>query len=187
MAFYQNNSGIDIIILKALRNNDEAALNYLFTNYYNRLVRKGLKNGYGMEIIEEAIQSVFIDVWKYRQTLGEIESFEAYLKSALIKRLSKATPKSFITGSDENLDNDLTLSVDAYEQVLISQENRDEKRQLLANALEELTPRQKELIVLRYFEEMSYSEITNKTQLQTDSIYKTIHEALKRLRIILGK
>ena len=187
MSFYQNNSGIDIIILKALRNDDEAALNYLFTTFYNRLVRVGLKRGFRMDSIEEAIQSIFIDVWKYRQTLGEVESFEGYLKSALIKRLSKAAPKSFISGSEENFDNDLILSVEAYEQVLISQENRDQKRQLLTKALEELTPRQKELIVLRYFEEMSYSEITNKTQLQTDSIYKTIHEALKRLRIILGK
>ncbi len=186
MYFYKNNSGLDTLVLKALRNSDESALNYLFTTYYNRLIRTGLKNGNPLEMVEEAIQSVFIDIWQYRQTLGEVESLEAYLKSALKKRLSRLSTKSKIEYESQSLENDI-LSVEAYEQVLISQEMRDQKKQILINALEELTPRQKELIVLRYFEEMSYSEITNKTRLQTDSIYKTIHEALKRLRIILGK
>ena len=85
----------------------------------------------------------------------------------------------------EGSENDLLLSVEAYENVLILQETNDQKRQELIAALEQLTPRQKELIVLRYFEEMSYADISEKTQLQTDSIYKTIHEALKRLRLIL--
>ena len=85
----------------------------------------------------------------------------------------------------EGSENDLLLSVEAYENVLILQETNDQKRQELIAALEQLTPRQKELIVLRYFEEMSYADISEKTQLQTDTIYKTIHEALKRLRLIL--
>ena len=202
MFFQQNSPYVDTLVLNALRNNDEAALNYLFTNYYNRLFRTGLKYGATSDTVEEAIQALFIDVWQYRQTLGEIMSFEAYLKGALRKRLSKMAanfgvgmsdvgnnPKSHIRNptSTEGVENDLLLSVEAYENVLILQETNELKRQELVNALEQLTPRQKELIVLRYFEEMSYADITEKTQLQTDSIYKTIHEALKRLRLILGK
>jgi RNA polymerase sigma factor (sigma-70 family) len=191
MSFQENSPYIDTLLLNALRNNDEAALNYLFTNYYNRLFRTGLKYGATSDVVEEAIQAVFIDVWQYRQTLGEIVSFEAYLKGALRKRLSKIALSVGTSGRLETSptfsENDLLLSVEAYENVLILQETNELKRQELINALEQLTPRQKELIVLRYFEEMSYPEITERTQLQTDSIYKTIHEALKRLRLILGK
>jgi RNA polymerase sigma factor (sigma-70 family) len=195
MFFQQNSPYVDTLVLNALRNSDEAALNYLFTNYYNRLFRTGLKYGAASDTVEEAIQAVFIDVWQYRQTLGEIMSFEAYLKGALRKRLSKmslnnAKMLSNMSKNNENtegVENDLLLSVEAYENVLILQETNELKRQELINALEQLTPRQKELIVMRYFEEMSYADITEKTQLQTDSIYKTIHEALKRLRLILGK
>ena len=92
-------------------------------------------------------------------------------------------PLQSVTPSNEN---DILLSVEAYEQILIRQETNDLKRHALAAALEQLSPRQKELIVLRYFEEMSYADIAAQTQLQKDSIYKTIHEALKRLRLILG-
>jgi RNA polymerase sigma factor (sigma-70 family) len=187
MSFQTNSPYIDTLILTALRNNDEAALNYLFTNYYNRLFRTGLKYGAASDTIQEAIQAVFIDVWQYRQTLGEIVSFEAYLKGALRKRLTKMASNSAKNPNyTEGVENDILLSVEAYENVMILQETNDSKRQALISALEQLTPRQKELIVLRYFEEMPYVEIAKKTQLQTDSIYKTIHEALKRLRVILS-
>ena len=194
MPFQENSPYIDTLLLNALRNNDEAALNYLFTNYYNRLFRTGLKYGASSDLVEEAIQAVFIDVWQYRQTLGDIVSFEAYLKGALRKRITKMSlnkSNNLIkinqnTENTEGSENDLLLSVEAYENVLILQETNELKRQKLINALEQLTPRQKELIVLRYFEEMNYADIAERTQLQTDSIYKTIHEALKRLRLILG-
>ncbi|MDZ7878491.1 MAG: sigma-70 family RNA polymerase sigma factor [Saprospiraceae bacterium] len=190
MSFQQNSPYIDTLVLTALRNNDESALNYLFTNYYNRLFRTGLKYGATSDAVQEAIQAVFIDVWQYRQTLGDIVSFEAYLKGALRKRLSKMAnvtkkPNSSLTFT-EGVENDILLSVEAYESVLILQETNESKRQALIQALEQLTPRQKELIVLRYFEEMPYADIAQRTQLQTDSIYKTIHEALKRLRVILS-
>jgi RNA polymerase sigma factor (sigma-70 family) len=195
MPFPSNSPYIDTLLLNALRQDDEAALNHLFSTYYNRLYRTGLKYGATNEVVEEAIQAVFIDVWQYRKTLGEIESFEAYLKGALRKRITKMAasgvkiPTSDITNPKytEGVENDLLLSVEAYENVLILQETNEQKRTALKTALEQLTPRQKELIVMRYFEEMSYADITEKTQLQTDSIYKTIHEALKRLRLILGK
>ena len=194
MPFQENSPYIDTLLLNALRNNDEAALNYLFTNYYNRLFRTGLKYGASSDLVEEAIQAVFIDVWQYRQTLGDIVSFEAYLKGALRKRITKMSlnkSNNLIkinqnTENTEGSENDLLLSVEAYENVLILQETNELKRQKLINALEQLTPRQKELIVLRYFEEMNYADIAERTQLQMDSIYKTIHEALKRLRLILG-
>ena len=102
MSFQTNSPYIDTLVLNALRNNDEAALNYLFTNYYNRLFRTGLKYGATSDTIQEAIQAVFIDVWQYRQTLGDIVSFEAYLKGALRKRLTKIASNSV-----KNLTSDL--------------------------------------------------------------------------------
>jgi RNA polymerase sigma factor (sigma-70 family) len=191
MPFQENSPYVDTLLLNALRNDDEAALNHLFSTYYNRLFRTGLKYGSTNETVEEAIQAVFIDLWQYRKTLSEIVSFEAYLKGSLRKRLSKMGEKALKSEKNtvytEGSSNDILLSVEAYEDVLILQETNDLKRNELKNALEQLTPRQKELIILRYFEEMNYADIAEKTQLQTDSIYKTIHEALKRLRLILGK
>jgi DNA-directed RNA polymerase specialized sigma24 family protein len=132
MVFNQNSPYVDTLVLNALRNNDEAALNYLFTNYYNRLFRTGLKYGSNHEAVEEAIQAVFMDIWQYCQSLGDVVSFEAYLKGAFKKRLSKNTSSSKFDRQNatntEGVENNVLLSVEAYENILILQETNDQKK-----------------------------------------------------------
>lgn len=176
----------DSLLLEALRKDDEKALGYLFNTYYNKLYRIGLKWCLDSDITEECIQLIFSDLWKYRQSLTTIQSFEAYLKSSLKKRIFKELQKA---NSIEKVNwedaETFILSTQSYEEILIKQESDQNLKQQLHLAIEQLTPRQKEIIILKYFEELSFKEISEKTGLQTDSIYKTLHEGIKKLRGIL--
>jgi RNA polymerase sigma factor (sigma-70 family) len=182
----KNEHYLDNLLLEALRKNDEKALEYLFNTYYNKLYRIGLKWCLDSDLTEECIQLIFSDLWKYRQSLSEIQSFEAYLKSSLKKRIFKELQK---VNSIEKINwedaEKFILSTQSYEDILIKQESDEALKTQLKLALDQLSPRQKEIIVLKYFEEMSFKEISEKTGLQTDSIYKTLHEGIKKLRGIL--
>ncbi len=180
-----SSSYIDSLILSALKENDEKALNYLFTTHYNKLYRVGLKSTKNSILTEECIQLVFKDLWQYRQSLGEIRSFEAYLVGSLQKRLSREFKKFSLEGSISMEENPLFLSVESYEEVLLLQEQNESNKTRIQKALNELTPRQKEVIILKYFEELSFKEISDKTEIQIDSVYKLLHEAIKKLRILL--
>ena len=182
----KNELYLDGLLLEALRKNDEKALGYLFNNYYNKLYRIGLKWCLDSNITEEAIQLIFSDLWKYRRTLSDIQSFEAYLISSLKKRIFKELQKvnSIETVNWEDAET-FILSTQSYEEILIKQESDVHLKKQLHLALEQLSPRQKEIIVLKYFEELSFKEIAEKTGLQTDSIYKTLHEGIKKLKGIL--
>ncbi len=181
-----NEHYLDGLLLEALRKDDEKALGYLFNTFYNKLYRIGLKWCLDSDITEESIQLIFSDLWKYRRTLGDIQSFEAYLKSSLKKRIFKELQK---VNSIEKVNwedaETFILSTQSYEEILIKQESDTQLKKQLHLALEQLSPRQKEIIVLKYFEELSFKEIAEKTGLQTDSIYKTLHEGIKKLRGIL--
>ena len=178
-----NEQYLDYLLLEALRKDDEKALGYLFNTYYNKLYRIGLKWCLDSDITEEAIQLVFSDLWKYRQTLGDIQSFEAYLKSSLKKRIFKELQNvNSIEKVNWEAAETFILSTQSYEDILIKQESDDTLKRQLHLALEQLSPRQKEIIVLKYFEELSFKEISERTGLQTDSIYKTLHEGIKKLR-----
>ncbi len=200
MSFNQKKTYVDKLLWQALRSDDEAALNHLFSDYYNQLFKTGLKLGATAYHIEDAIQLIFIDLWKYRHSLSPIDSFEAYLKCSLKKRLARQAQnqplganndsKSYATmpnteGVDDSFEKELL--VDSYEEIMILQELDSEKKAQIKGALESLTPRQKEIVLLKYFEELSYNEIAERTALQTDSVYKIVHEALKKLREVLGK
>jgi RNA polymerase sigma factor (sigma-70 family) len=175
---------LDQLLLNALRADDEKALNHLFEANYNRLFRTGLKAGADTELIKESIQAVFKDLWVYRHSLGEVQSFEAYLKASVKKRLAREMAKSDSANRD-NLES-VQLSVQSYEAILIEQEEDQTRKALLVRALAELPPRQKEIISLKYFEELSYKEIADKTGLQVDSIYKSLHEGIKKLKSLLA-
>lgn len=84
-----NENYLDGLLLEALRKDDEKALGYLFNTFYNKLYRIGLKWCLDSDITEESIQLIFSDLWKYRRSLSDIQSFEAYLKSSLKKRIFK--------------------------------------------------------------------------------------------------
>ncbi|NJN34764.1 MAG: sigma-70 family RNA polymerase sigma factor [Saprospiraceae bacterium] len=193
MSFNQKKTYVDKLLWQALRSDDEAALNHLFSDYYNQLFKTGLKLGASTYHIEDAIQLIFIDLWKYRHTLSAIDSFEAYLKSSLKKRLERQAQNEplgacndsegyvnrlnagfALRGVDGSVEKE--LSVDSYEEILILQEMDSEKKAQIKSVLECLTPRQKEIVLLKYFEELSYNEIAERTALQTDSIYKIVHE-----------
>jgi len=171
------------LLLQRLRSDDEKALSYLFANFYNILFRSGIRWTQDHHLTEECIQEVFHDLWKYRKSISEINSFEAYLKSSLKNRILKKS-KQRLAFNEDNLEK-FNFSVASYEQILIEQESSEYQKIQLKNALDELSPRQKEIIVLKYFDELSYKEISDKTGMQVDSIYKTLHEGIKRLKNIL--
>ncbi len=150
-----NENYLDHLILKALRENDEKALSHLFESQYNRLFRNGLRLGADSELVKESIQAVFRDLWQYRQTLSDIQSFEAYLKTALKRRIFKDLNKQQKTKlSNESYLIEQTLSVPSYEDILIEQQTQNIAKQQLILVLEQLTPRQKEVVMLKYFEEL---------------------------------
>ena len=179
---------IDSLLLQALRQNDEKALNHLFSTHYNRLYRLGLKWSLDSDLSKECIQLIFKDLWQYRRTLSNIESFEAYLTASLRKRIAKEIQKQ---KPFEQLDLDSLdqrqFPTESYEEILILQETNETTKIQIQQALNELSPRQKEIITLKYFEELSYQEIGERTGLQVDTLYKTLHEALKKLRMVLVK
>ncbi len=179
---------IDSLLLVALRSDDEKALGYLFSTHYNKLYRNGLRWSLDNELCQECIQLVFKDLWQYRRTLSEIDSFEAYLMASLRRRIAKEIQKQkpFERLDLESLDQ-RQLPTESYEEILILQETNTATKAQIQKALNELSPRQKEIVVLKYFEELTYTQISERTGLQVDTLYKILHEALKKLKIVLVK
>ncbi len=177
----------DTLLLRALRDGDEKALEHLFQNNYNRLFRTALKIHPDSELAKECIQHIFNELWQYRNSIGEIESFEAYLKTSLKRRIFKELSLRQKQKSQEiSAFAEQILEVPSWEEILIEQQSRQFESQKLLDLLDQLSPRQKEIVVLKYFEEMTYPEIAARTGLQTDTIYKILHEAVKKLKSLVG-
>jgi RNA polymerase sigma-70 factor (ECF subfamily) len=70
----------------------------------------------------------------------------------------------------------------SYEKNLIGEESFIEQQNALFKELNTLSPRQKEIVYLKFYNELSYQEIAEVTSLNYQSVRNYMHQALMALR-----
>jgi len=133
---------------------DREFLAGIFLKYYSGLYNYGLKISGLRDITKDAIQNLFIQLWNNRKNLTSIEDFRAYLFRGLRNNLLrdlKANGKKLTL--DENGDQQIEFS---HEDLLISKEKSLEIGKIVSHSLNKLPTRQKEIIFLRFYNDLSY-------------------------------
>ncbi|RBL88546.1 RNA polymerase sigma factor [Chitinophaga flava] len=166
-----------------LRNGDKQALFALYNSTYAHLLRFGLKLCGNDELVKDCITQLFLQLWNKHAQLKPVTNVPAYLFTALKRQLLDQLAYqsrihdaiSKITGKEE--ENELS-----YEEIIIRVQQDDEIKQRLHSAIKALTPRQIELIRLKFFEGLSYEQIAAQTSQTVKTAYNTVYDAIKTLR-----
>jgi RNA polymerase sigma factor (sigma-70 family) len=158
-----------------LLNGDQEALAFFYTKYTDWLLRYGLSLTCNRELVQDAIQELFINIWNRRQNLSQPDSVKYYLMVSIRRIILKDIKNSRLStdlSADEALcykyGEDVSIEEDLYAQ--------------LQNAVRSLPPRQQEVIFLKFFEKLSYEQITAITGLDYQILRNTIYRAIKSLR-----
>ena len=163
--------------------NNEEGLFFIMSQYYDELFRYGVKFAANADDTKDCLNQFFIHVWENRDKLQKADNLKAYLfvsyKRWLLNFLRQHR-KNRVLRLSESLENN--LGERSYEDYLVEQIKENELAQALRNAIEELPRRQKQLLQLRFYEHLSYEEISQKTLLSTRTVYNKLHEAIKKLR-----
>lgn len=169
-----------------LRNGDKEALFLLYNNLYFHLVRFGLKTCADDELVKDCVTQLFLQLWDKRQKLPVVTSVRSYLYTALKRDLlDQLAYQTRVDSTIQKLNETEEMSECSYEEMIINiQHDKDVKRKL-KSALDHLTPRQVELIRLKFFEGLSYEQISLHTAQSIKTAYNTIYDAIKTLRRIL--
>lgn len=167
----------------SFRSGDEKSLKEIYDQNYDMLMNYGYKFTSHVHIIEEAIQSLFIKMWRNRLNLNKPSSLRHYLlkafRNTLVSQLQSESRRKISLHSFEALP--FTL-VPPPDERLIDREETGRQRQLLQSRMHLLTNRQREAIYLRFFQELSYEEIASLLKMNIGSVYKLIYRAIERLR-----
>ncbi|RAJ81842.1 RNA polymerase sigma-70 factor (ECF subfamily) [Chitinophaga dinghuensis] len=166
-----------------LKAGNEKALLLLYDNHFLGLLNYGSKFTASKEQVHECITQVLIELWDKRHTLPEVENVRSYLLTCVRRKLlaeqeaSKLRERNHLT---------YTVNEDAsevsYEQLLIENQTRADQISKLKAAFDKLTPRQKELLKMKYFDDLSYEEIAIQAGITKRTAYNIIHDGLKILR-----
>lgn len=133
------------------------------------------------EDADDMIQDLFIKLWDRKSAIGKIGNVKAYFYAAL-----RSVAINHLRGlkSQENKHQQLVL-VDlqpSVEDILIADENSCEQRQMVKAALQKLPLKQREVVFLRFYDNLEYAQIVEITGIKYQSVVNHIHRALTMLR-----
>ncbi len=170
--------GLDII--ERLKKADQSALFELMQTHYNELYRYALKYTADKELAKDIVSQFFIHFWEKRMLLAKADNLQAYLLISF---------RNYILHYLQKIQRQLDLPIQdfpgfeySHEECLIAHQQQSRTRQLLREAMESLSSRQRQLLQLRYYDCLSYEQIAERTDLAQRTVYNKIHEAIKKLR-----
>ena len=172
-----------IMLWEAFRKGDKEAFAALFRQHYETLIRYGSKFTNDTRLLEDNIHELFIEIWQSRSATPVL-SVKAYLLKSLKYKLLKVFRQNgrLIPLAD---DNDVSFEW-SHEQFLIDQQDRIERKQMVLNALGRLSNRQKEIIYLKYYQNLSYEEVSEIMNINYQVARNLLYQAIKSLKSLLA-
>jgi RNA polymerase sigma factor (sigma-70 family) len=164
---------------------DKEALFELYNRYYHSLLFIGLKHIHDSDLVKDVIQQQFLYFWEKRTGLLPAKNVKSYIIISFLRRLTSDWVRSRKTVSLEvawSRKEEEEFCESSCEELLILKDGHDSICRNLAQVINSLPARQRELIQLRFYDGLGYDTIAEKTGLAHRTIYNKIHEALARIR-----
>lgn len=178
----------DETLWKGLMKGDKEMFLALYRKYYHSLLFIGLKEIKDAGLVKDAIQQQFLYLWEKRESIQEAKNVRSYLITSFLRKLTSDWKKLEKTGNLQVAwSHHSGEPLPTPEECLIAKDDHKQLYKILTYHINALPARQKELIVLKFYEGFTYEEIVQKTGLTHRSVYNKIYEALKKLKLELEK
>ncbi|MBS0028977.1 RNA polymerase sigma factor [Chitinophaga sp. 22321] len=171
----------NMLLWNRVRENGQDALVDLYERLYFSLVGYGIRICGDVEITKDAINDMFLEIWDQRHKLPPVGNVKAYLFTFLRRKIYAAIRQ---TKKSSEVDGAFADTADhelSYEESIVAVQTSEEIKQKIKRAMATLTPRQKELVQLRYFDGLSMEEVGKRVGITTKTAYNTLGAALKSL------
>ncbi|SRR5690554_5763567 len=172
----------DIELWASFKKGDDKAFELIYCHNFDKLYFYGLKFTSNHVWVEDAIQELFSELLNKRKHLGDTDNILFYLLASFKRKLLRKIQGEQRFDYDESMENigfDVVWSV---EQEIILREISEQKSKMLLQALNELTPRQKEAIYLRFTRELDYKEVAALMDISVEACRNLISRAISILR-----
>ena len=174
----------DEVLAAQLQQGDEQALLGLMQRYGPKLMRYGQRflGGQSEDVLRQAVQDIFIAAYQNIEGFDIRQRFSPWIyriaHNAFVDILRQRTRQPIY-----GLDFDKIISHPIHEDEYVKEKESEEIRVLVEKGLGALPTAQREIIVLYYFEELSYREIADVLHLPVS----TVGVRLARARASLKK
>ena len=180
---FEASTSMSISLLKRISNGDKTAVQDILKQYGGLVWSLAKRMSPTQEDAEDAVQEIFIDVWKNAARFDESQSGEATFISMIARRrLIDRLRHSNRRLSPVSLEETLIEPGDAFDKKL----QMSVEAQQAAEALRQLRPEQRQVLQLSIVQGMSHQEISDATGIPLGTVKTHARRGLMQVREILG-
>ncbi len=176
----------DKVLWNSIRYGNNLAFTTLYKKYVNQLFNYGMHISFDRELVLDCLQELFAGIWLRREGVVELNHVNYYLfksfRNLVIQKLNKK--RKTIFGFD--FSKTIKEFDPSWEENLISDQAKDQKLKQLKSAINCLTVRQREAILLKYFNELSYQQTSSIMGISLESVHNLISKSIQALRKQMG-
>lgn len=167
---------------------NEKAYETIYKEFSPQLYSYGMNICRDKELVEDCLHDLFIYIYQHRDGLGYTDSIKFYLfrslkrKIALSSNLKEKQMSACDTAHIQKVQTSYLL-----ENQLETRESISKRKTLIFRALNQLSCRQKEIIHLLYYNNLSHREISQVMNIEVRTVYNQVHNAITSLKNSLKK
>lgn len=167
----------DTYLWDKLRDGDQEAFSMLYRKYVNVLLNYGRNLTNDVELVRDCIHHVFLNLWLRHERLSEVKRVKNYLFKIIRRKIGKETSLA-----RQRNHWDTSVIVLPHEAWLIEDITQQEQVKALHYQINNLTKRQRQIINLRYYENLSNEEIASIMNININTVYNTVSLAIRTLK-----
>ncbi len=163
---------------------DEDAFCELYATYKNRLIYFAMRFLKSREYAEDVFQDAFTVVWQSRRFINPDASFSSYLYTIMHNRILNQLRNA---ANEEKLKESILSQALDYTEDTKREVMLNDLKSLISHALQQLTPRQREIFEMSREAQLSHKEIADKLGISVNTVQEHISTSLKLIRTYLIK
>jgi len=169
------------LIWKEFRRGDMEAFRSIYSAFVGKLYAYGHKLTPDIQIVEDSIQELFLDMYTHRQNLSETNNLEYYLLKAIRQVIFHRLKNENRFYSMDDF-NSKAFNVDFEIEKNNHDDIRQEKIERIKKSLNSLTPKNREILYLKFYRRFSYQQIGEMLEMQPDSAKKQVYRVIAKLK-----
>ena len=168
------------LIWEKFRSGDREAFDIIYKEFVDGLYSYGSKITSDKNVLEDSIQDLFIDVYRYNSKLRNPESLEFYLvkslKRIILRKIKEINRFDFNDVFPENFN--LRFAIED-----VSENDKFERQlKILQNEIKNLDSQKRELLFLKFNSGLTNVEIGELLDIKPDTVKKQIQRLLKFIK-----
>jgi len=167
-----------------IREGNELAYTQLIKKYTKPLFNYGYRFFQDKDFLKDCVQDVFFELWNRRSRISATPAVKWYLFKAMRLRIFREQSK---WTKSESLDESYNFLVDfSVESKIITDLENVTLNSRIEQVLNALPSRQKEILYLRFYENLDFESISQMMDISKQSVHNLLQKAYKSFRTEWG-